>query len=51
MEKLIFIWFDSGGTELVKYEQEIVTPELTSYALGKAMEAVKIALVAEEEKS
>ena len=50
MEKLIFILLDSGGTELVKYEQEIVTPEIAGYALSQAIEAVKIALVAEGEQ-
>ena len=51
MERLIFVWLDSGGTELEKYEQDVVTPELAGYALSRAIEAVKIALVAEDEKA
>ena len=51
MEKLTFLWLNSEGTAVVKYEQEIDTPELTSHALSKAIEAVKIALVAEGEQS
>ena len=50
MEKIIIRWEDDAGTVMTQYEQEVVTPELASYASGKAIEAVKIALVADDEK-
>ena len=51
METLIFTWINSKGVEAESYRQEVVTGELAGYALGRAIEAVKIALVAEDEKS
>ena len=50
MEKIIITWQDDAGTVMIQYEQEIVTPELASYASSKAIQAVKVALVAEDEK-
>lgn len=35
---------------MMQYVQEVVTPEVASYASSQAIEAVKVALVADEKK-
>ena len=49
MDKIVIRWEDDAGTIMTEYIQEVVTAELASYASSKAIEAVKRALVAEDE--
>ena len=49
MDKIVIRWEIESGEWKNYYEQEVVTAELASYATGKAIEAVKRALVAEDE--